>query len=314
MRAAALLLALAAACDRGPFTQPLTLGGRTYSAAELDRGFHLYRQGCRPCHGDLGDGHGASAPGLWPPPRDLTQAIYKFARVPAPGLPPDRELARVLRGGLAGTGMLAWTMPDDDLDALLGYVKSLAPRWRTEVPGEAVVAPVDPIEALAEDARRAVRERGAVLYHGKAMCSSCHPAYVDRPRLYEIAQAMGLPTGAYTPELYGTRVKDSELCWHWRAAPGGDCTEPVRTIPPDFLHDPLRAVDLAQARRELFATLAAGIPGAGMPPWRGALADDELWALAEYVRSLVALRGTAAGDDLRAHLRSDENVGWQAPR
>jgi len=50
-----------------------------------------------------------------------------------------------------------------------------------------------------------------------------------------------------------------------------------------------------------------------MPPWKGALTDEELWTLAHYVASLVDLRGTPKADALRASLRAKENVEWQAP-
>ena len=36
---------------------------------------------CRPCHGENGDGHGYSSLGLRPPPRDFTQALFKFGHV-----------------------------------------------------------------------------------------------------------------------------------------------------------------------------------------------------------------------------------------
>lgn len=310
-----LLAILVAGCDRGPFTEPLLLGGRTYPAAQLNRGYHLYRQSCRACHGDAGDGHGTSAQGLWPPPRDLSQGLYKFGRVPAPGLPPDAELARILRSGLNGTPMLPWAISDPDLDALLGYVKSLSPRWRTDTVGEAVTAGPDPYATLTGDALLAVVERGEVLYHGKAMCSSCHPAYVSRARLFEITKQNGAPTTDYTPAMYGSRIKDTEYCWRWHTpqTPEPSCDEVVRSIPPDFTHDPLRAIRPATVTRDLYLTLAAGISGAGMPPWKGVFSDEELWSLAWYVRSLAMLQGTPEGEALRLRLHAPDNIGWHAP-
>jgi mono/diheme cytochrome c family protein len=314
-----LALLAVTGCDRGPFSRPLTLGSKTYSAAQLNRGQTLYTQGCRACHGDLGDGHGVSAPGLWPPPRDLTLGLYKFGRVPAPGLPPDAELVRILRGGLGGTAMLPWQLADEDIDPLLGYLKSLSPRWQTELPGEAVVAGPDPYGPFAGASPQRAREivaRGEALYHGKALCSTCHPVYVTRPRLFEITTANGAAVTAYSAEMYGSRVKDTEQCWRWQGF--GDtrsCDEAVHTIPPDFLHDQLRAVrpEADHVLPDLFVTLAAGINGAGMPAWKGVFPDEDLWAVSWYVRSLVEMRGTPAAEALRRRLHAEENVGWRAP-
>ncbi len=309
----AVLCLAAAACERGPFKEPLTLGGRRYASAELNRGFQVYRQGCRACHGDLGDGHGLSAQGLWPPPRDLRQGLYKFARVPAPGLPPDAELARIIREGLSGTAMLAWTVSDEDLDALLGYVKSLSPRWRTEAVGE--IAPLGPDPTSALPAADVIR-RGEALYHGKAMCSGCHPGYVTRARLFEITRELtGTGTATYAPAMYTSRIKETEYCWRSRTEPDGSeaCAEPVRSVPPDFTHDPMRAVRPAHMLADLYQTLASGITGAGMPPWRGSLTDEELWSMAHYVQSIAALRATPEAETLWQKLRAPANIDWQPP-
>src|SRR4029079_14427251 len=95
-------------------------------------------------------------------------------------------LARIVRGGLTGTGMLPWTLGDRDLDALLGYIKSLSPRWRTEAVGAPVPQVTEP--HVADEA--AVEARGEALYHAKALCSTCHSAYVTRAKLYEITRTM----------------------------------------------------------------------------------------------------------------------------
>lgn len=315
-----ILLATLAACSSGPFDAPVTLGGRTYASAELNRGYHLYRKACRACHGDLGDGHGVSAQGLWPPPRDLRQGLYKFTRVPAPGLPPDEELARIVRFGLTGTAMLPWTVGDHDLDALLGYVKTFSPRWRTDRAEPAVIASADPYSNLGPEALLAVERRGEALYHGKAMCSTCHPSYVTRARLFAITAEMGgTGVAAYSDTMYASRIKETEYCWRWHPLSPGQklddrtCDEPVRAVPPDFLRDPLRAVRADQQLRDLYLTLAGGIAGAGMPPWKGVLPDDELWAMSYYLRSLLRLQGTPRANELTDPLRLPANREWMPP-
>ena len=52
------------------------------------------------------------------------------------------------------------------------------------------------------------------------------------------------------------------------------------------------------------ATKAASVP------WKGALPDDDIWAMAYYVKSLIDLKGTREADDRRDKLIAElYNVG-----
>src|SRR5437016_6029942 len=135
----ALLLPLAAIGCEKRFQQPMKLGGQEVSAEVLNQGKDAYSQYCRPCHGENGDGRGYSSIGLRPPPRDFTQGLFKFGGVAIPGLPPDSELMRIVKGGLHGTAMLPWEVPDKELSAILQYVKTFAPqKWGQEAPGKII--------------------------------------------------------------------------------------------------------------------------------------------------------------------------------
>jgi mono/diheme cytochrome c family protein len=70
--------------------------------------------------------------------------------------------------------------------------------------------------------------------------------------------------------------------------------------PPDFTFHPLRS---GSELPDLYRTIAAGIGGTAMPTWKGALDEQQLWALAYYVRSLARLRGTAQALELMRQLR-----------
>lgn len=254
------VLYLAGCSSERPFSQPLTLAGRTVDAATLNRGHDVYQQYCRACHGEHGDGRGYSSLGLRPPPRDFTQALFKFGHTPSPGLPADSELARTVRRGLNGTAMLPWDLPDAELDAVLQYIKTFSPDWRTQLPGPPIVPSPDPFDAVA--AARAVAV-GDKVFHERAQCASCH----ERREL-----------------------QDTEYCLQWK--PGAqalderECALPVRELAPDLRCDPMRAVYPGSELADLYRTIAAGIGGARMPSWKGALSEAELWSLAYYVRSL----------------------------
>jgi mono/diheme cytochrome c family protein len=266
-----------------PFTAPLVLGGRSVSADVLERGREVYTPYCRPCHGDAGDGKGAAAPGLRPPPRDLRLGVYKFAAVPAGQLPHDADLVRTLRRGLHGTAMLAWDVPLAELDALIQYVKAFSPRWRTEVPGEAIAPTPDPWAGRAKDAV----ERGRRVYHGLAQCAvACHPAYATREEIAAFTKELShIEPSASRADLYDPVAKDSDYG--------------VKILPPDFLFNELRGGD---ASEDVYRAIAAGIGGTAMPTWKNVLPESDLWAMTHYVRWLVAMRGRPEGAALRRRL------------
>lgn len=221
-------------------------------STEESRGRAVYNNYCRACHGENGDGHGFSSPGLRPPPRDFTQAIFKFGHVPIGSLPPDSELKRTIRKGLNGTAMLPWDLSDEELDAVVKYIKHFSPRWKTDPVGQAIVPSPDPFgEAHAAEAI----ERGGALY--KDTCAKCHES---------------------------RELRTTDYCLRWKSK--DECALPVKEVPPDLRCDPLRAVYAGSELTDLYRTIAAGIDGAGMPTWKGGLPEDQLWAVAYYVRSL----------------------------
>jgi mono/diheme cytochrome c family protein len=271
---------------------PLVLGGRTVSAAQLRHGGELYTHYCRPCHGAAGDGNGASAPGLRPPARDLRRGVYKFAAVAAGQLPNDDDFVRIIKGGLHGTAMLAWDVPAAELDDLIQYTKSFAPRWQSEKPGEVIKAAPDPW--TADDAGAVAR--GRRVYHGLAQCAvACHPAYAPKAEIYEATHLLShIEVSAFRQDLYAPVAKDSDFGF--------------KILPPDFTFTPPRAGDRLE---DIYRGIAAGIGGTAMPTWKNVLSEADLWALAHYVKSLVALRGTRAADDLRQALL--DQPAWAPP-
>ncbi|HYQ80939.1 MAG TPA: c-type cytochrome, partial [Anaeromyxobacteraceae bacterium] len=142
-RTLALLASLALAACKGytpvDFQAPMKLGGQQVAAGTLNAGRNAYMLYCRACHGDKGDGKGPSSHGLRPPPRDFTVGTFKFAAVPGGTLPHDEDLVRIVKGGLHGTAMLGWDVPDPTLHDIIQYLKTLSPRWKEEEPGDPVV-------------------------------------------------------------------------------------------------------------------------------------------------------------------------------
>ncbi|MEK7704460.1 MAG: cytochrome c, partial [Myxococcota bacterium] len=162
------------ACTSPTFGEALVLGGRTISADALNRGHTVYLSYCASCHGVVGDGKGPAAASIVPPPRDFTRTEFRYVSVPKGSLPTDEDLLRVLDRGVPGTHMSAWQGLDAPTrQAVVDYLKTFSPRWRTETPRTPLVLPADPWAGSSV----AAVARGAEIYHGTGNCSCCHPTY-----------------------------------------------------------------------------------------------------------------------------------------
>jgi mono/diheme cytochrome c family protein len=303
---------------------PLTLaGGRVVDVATLERGRAAYLHNCYACHGKDGDGRGPAAAGMRPPPRNFQQGRFKFAGVPAGALPTDEALDRVLRRGLHGTPMLAWDISDDERSALIQYLKTFKPPgarksvWEEASPGEPIPVAPDPWA----DAAAAI-ERGKAAYHVASLagCAGCHPAYVSRAEQSALNRAVtGEPLEDFRDEPFRSDLRETQYPVELDAQ--GELAKPHRLLPPDFLFHPVKTAfpvgeliqerggarvryTAAMQREDLYRVIAAGIDGALMPTWLGAgtLTEKDLWALAHYVQSLMALRETPAARALRERL------------
>ncbi len=125
-----------AACSPGPaFTEPVTFGTRVVQPHTLEEGRDIYNRFCANCHGLDGTANTAAARQMDPPPRDLTQALFKHKTSPGNQLPTDADLIRVIQHGVPGTGMAAWGhLASTELDAVTQYLKMFSPRWRAGSP------------------------------------------------------------------------------------------------------------------------------------------------------------------------------------
>jgi len=275
-RAATLGTALACAallwatgCPSDPFSADLELGGQVVAAAQLNHGHRVYRRYCISCHGPKGDGRGGAGGHMTPPPRDFTRGEFKFHSVDS-GLPRDEDLLRTVRGGLRGTHMNGFQLAPADAEAVVQYLKTFSPRWRTERPGPALPIPPDPWQGRRDEAIA----RGRTVYHGAARCWQCHPSYLSAEALRAMAAAN--PEQAPLPPLRGD-LAHSEPC---SSAYG-------ELLAPDFRDHVFR---VGQRREALVGIIAAGVGGTPMPSWGRRLNDEDLWAVTHYVWEINRLR------------------------
>ena len=304
-KALLLLLACAAVGTVAPackgyrthgFKEPMKLGGKEIPAPVLTEGERRYALYCRACHGDKGDGRGPAAPGVRPPPRDFTLGSFKFAAVPGGTLPNDDDFVRIVRFGLHGTAMRAWDgVPEKNLLEIIQYLKIFSPRWKEEEPGE----PIVPTPDAWQSKEAAAVDRGKAVYHVTAQCLGCHPAYAPKRYIFEVSnQLTGKGKKDFRKDMYGSELTKSEYG--------------VKLLPPDFTRVELRSVRPDHQLEDLYRVIASGVGGTAMPTWRGALPEEELWALVHFVDSLVKLKGTDAPRRLRAEWQA-EDAAWKPP-
>ena len=82
----------------------------------------------------------------------------------------------------------------------------------------------------------------------------------------------------------------------------------VKILPPDFTFNELRG---GAELPEIYRVISSGVGGTAMPTWKNVLPEADLWAMAHYVRSLAALRGTPAAAALAATLAGQP--AWSPP-
>jgi mono/diheme cytochrome c family protein len=244
--------------------EPYLFAGGYVHHETVELGRRVYVRNCQACHGKDGDGRGPSSPGLSSAPRDLTKGVFRFAAVP-PGydLPRDEELMRVLDHGLQGTSMLALDLQPTEKLAVLQYIKTFSEAWldASKKVAPARIPTEDPYGPKSSVAIAA----GERAYHGKAMCWSCHPAYVpnDVIRNYQTSYGREPTTGL--------RENMSRSVRMW-------------PVPPDYTWD---KVKISTSPEAVYRTLYNGLLGSVMPAYREILEDEEMWAVAHYVNALV---------------------------
>ena len=262
----------------------LFLGKQKVEADTLSLGKQVYLEYCMACHGMKGDGNGPAAIGSIPAPRNFKQGLYKFGRVKDGGLPTDADFKRIIQGGLHGTGMLKWDISDAQTFAVTQYIKTFAPQvWENaeREPGVPIETTADPYTLARKDY---AIQYGKEVYHAVAACQTCHRAYITKEELNKYnVKYNGEAEEDFDEDLYVTKLQDSEYYYH----DSEDRT--MMYLPPDFTYNYPRS---AQTVEGFYHVLKAGVTGSTMASWDGTLTEEQLWAVAYYVKSLTEIRGT----------------------
>ena len=268
---------LLVSCNGSEFQETkIFAGDKHITASTLNLGKATYQEYCISCHGEKGMGDGVASKGMYPPPRNLTLGIYKFADVVSGELPRDEDFERIIRHGLNGTAMLPWDISDERLSAVIQYIKTFAPTvW--EGPEKVVGVPFElPADPFGDTYKHQAIEKGKRAYHITAACTQCHRGYESKENIskYNVEiNKVALKADEFAADLFQIKPQDGDFNY--------------KVVPPDFTFHPLRTITDVNS---IVRRLMYGVTGSGMPGWKDVVTDEELWALAYYVQYLQGLK------------------------
>lgn len=214
----------------------------------IAKGKIVYAQNCTACHGVNGDGQGAAAAFLMPPPRDFVKANYRLRSTPNTRLPTDVDLFRSVSLGMVSTPMPAWKflLSDDDRWAVVEYVKTFSPRFADPNEVRTVVSLGSP-----PPRSESVVAEGKALYT-KLACITCHGE-------------TGRGDGTAAVNL----VDDSQ----------------VKIKPRDFSNPGL--FKSGYSTKDIVRTILTGFNGTPMVGFHGTIPEADAWKVAYFVETLA---------------------------
>jgi cytochrome c oxidase cbb3-type subunit 2 len=219
------------------------------SVQDQTAGAKLYEQHCAICHGATGKGDGYAAAYLYPKPRDFSLAQYKIRSTESGNLPTDADLDATLVRGMPGSAMPSFAnLKPEERKALIQHLKTFA-----------VVGGKNLFEIRGEPKKIGLAEPPSVtddlLARGKrayrdAGCVKCHGEYgrADGPSSDTLRDNWGMPI----------RANDFTRGYFKGGA------EPA----------------------DIMMRFLSGMNGTPMPSFKGQLSEEDMWALAYYVKSL----------------------------
>jgi len=224
------------------------------SAQDTTAGKVVYTKWCAGCHGDNGGGDGAGARHMIPPPRDFTVGLYQIRSTPSGQLPTDADVLRSIDEGLPGTAMPGWKsrLSDRQRRDVLAYIKTFSTFFAdtTQRP-QPITFGSAPSGGTGAEALKVGRQ-----FYDSIGCRKCHgdQGRGDGPSAPTLKDDAGHPIFA------------ANLHENWRFNGGG-------TV------------------EDIYHRLRTGLDGTPMPSFSDLienkfLTDEQLWRVAQYVRSL----------------------------
>jgi len=288
---------------------------------QLGKMWGLFRQHCVTCHGISGDGVGPTASLLNPYPRDFRTGVFKYTSTTSGAKPLVEDLMRTLVCGIPGTAMPSFaTLPEQEIEALIEYVKYLSLRGETELFLLQLVVDEDEYSPYPDE----VLEDGLEPVVG--LWAMAPDMAVDREEAEQLAPPIDTPEALAASiargfELYASEDakcaechgpngegdgESAELYDDWNKGKQGATPEQTKALadrfrlpsqqllPRDFTEGTFLGGDRPI---DLYWRIHVGIKGTPMPPAGPALGNDgiltpaEIWAVVNYVRSRAEGKG-----------------------
>jgi mono/diheme cytochrome c family protein len=247
------------------FYSSLFLLPSSFAAAQDSPGKATYEKWCLGCHGEKGAGDGDAATHMLPRPRDFTKGVYQIRTTASGSLPTDADMMRVIENGMPGTAMPEWKsrLSERERTDLVAYIKTFSRFFQTVKPQTMDLgkAPASSAESIA-DGRETFK---------KLECFKCHG---------EAGRGDGKSAPTLADDLdFPIRAADLTENWNFN---GGGTVE------------------------EIYARLRTGLDGTPMPSFSDAIeskiiTDEQLWHVAQYIRSLSPERAPVVREVIRAH-------------
>lgn len=234
------------------------------SAQTPQPGKAIYDKWCAGCHGETGAGDGEAAAFMLPRPRDFTKGVYQIRSTGSGELPSDGDVLRVLERGMPGTAMPEWNSllsPQERADVTT-YIKTFSKFFSGAAP-----TPLDLGKAPSLSA--SALEEGGQVYR-KLECFKCHG---------DAGRGDGQSASGQKDD-WGHPIRVTDLTKSWNFT-GGATVE------------------------EIYARLRTGLDGTPMPSFSDAIdakviTEEELWRVAQYVRSLSPKAAPVVREVIRA--------------
>jgi DMSO reductase family type II enzyme heme b subunit len=236
-------------------------------AQDAEAGRALYDKWCAGCHGMTGAGDGEAAAFMLPRPRDFTSAVFQIRSTASGELPTDDDLRRVIDDGMPGTAMPGWSdkFSARERDDVIAYLKTFSRFFDGDYVAEPITVGPKPGSPSEDDLAEARR-----LFVEELQCVDCHG---------NGGRGDGSSASDQTDD-WGLPIRVADLTQPWNFNGGG-------------------TVD------DIYMRLRTGLDGTPMPSQSdvidaGIITDEQMWRVAQYVRSLSPADAPQRRDVVRA--------------